>query len=85
MTTRPSRYGRTIYLPPGDNARSVSLRRRRLATESQGNGYDEAWLQELLFRNPEILPIGEIDDAFGHATPLCRELPTAAGPIVSLI
>ena len=81
MTTTPSRYGRTIYLRPGDNARSVSLRRRRLTSESQGNGYDEAWLQEMLFRNPELLPIGEIDDAFGPATPLCRELPTAAGPI----
>ena len=35
----------------------------------------------MLFRNPQILPIGEIDEAFGPATPLCRELPTAAGPI----
>lgn len=81
MTTAASRYGRTIYLPPGDDTRSLTLRRRRLTTESGGAAYDEAWLQDLLFRNPEILPIGEIDDAFGPATPLCRELPTAAGPI----
>ena len=36
--------------------------------------YDEAWLQDLLFRCPEILPIGELDEAFGPAIPLCREL-----------
>ncbi|MDE0394369.1 MAG: hypothetical protein OYK82_06290 [Gammaproteobacteria bacterium] len=81
MTTTRSRYGRTIYIPPGDGTRSLTLRRRRLTAESAGGAYDEAWLQDLLFRNPEILPIGEIDDAFDPATPLCRELPTAAGPI----
>ncbi len=43
--------------------------------------YDEAWLQDLLFRCPEILPIGELDEAFGPAIPLCRELETPAGYI----
>ena len=70
MTTTRSRYGRTIYIPPGDGTRSLTLRRRRLTAESVGGAYDEAWLQDLLFRNPEILPIGEIDDAFDPATPL---------------
>ena len=44
-------------------------------------GYDEDWLQNLLFETPEILPVGEFDQAFAPATPLCRELSTAAGPI----
>ena len=39
-------------------------------------GYDENWLQRLLFETPEVLPIGEIDPAFTSAVPLCRELPT---------
>ena len=38
-------------------------------------------MQRLLFETPEVLPIGEIDPAFAHAVPLCRELPTVAGPI----
>lgn len=38
-------------------------------------------MQSLLFETPEILPVGEFDQAFAPATPLCRELPTAAGPI----
>ena len=76
-----SRYGRTIYLPPEDGARAVPLRRRRLTVEPTGAAYNEDWLQELLFRSPEVLPIGEIDAAFAPAIPLCRELPTGAGPI----
>ena len=44
-------------------------------------GYDENWLQRLLFETPEVLPIGEIDPAFAPAVPLCRELPTVAGSI----
>ena len=48
---------------------------------SKDGGYDEGWLQSLLFETPEILPVGEFDQAFAPPTPLCRELPTAAGPI----
>ncbi len=76
----PSRYGRTIYLPR-DDARPVFLRRQRMTAQPGGSTYDEAWLQDLLFRCPEILPIGELDEAFGPAIPLCRELETPAGPI----
>ena len=79
--TGESRYGRTIYLPPEKGARAVPLRRRRLTAGSPASGYDEDWLQRLLFESPEILPIGEIDEAFGPVIPLCRELPTAAGPM----
>ena len=79
--TGESRYGRTIYLPPEKGARAVPLRRRRLTAGSPASGYDELWLQKLLYRNPEILPIGEIDKAFGPVIPFCRELPTAAGPM----
>ena len=81
MTTTSSRYGRTIYLPPGDDTRSITLRRPPLTPESQGRAYDEAWLRDLLFRNPEVLPIKEIDEGFDPPIPLCRELPTDAGPV----
>jgi hypothetical protein len=27
-------------------------------------GYGEAWLQKLLFENPELLPIADIEPAF---------------------
>jgi hypothetical protein len=42
---------------------------------------NESWLQELIYRRPELLPTGEFDDAFTQAVPVARELPTARGPI----
>ena len=75
------RYGQTVYLPKLKGSRAVPLRRRRLEARSGVGGYDENWLQRLLFETPEVLPIGEIDPAFAPAVPLCRELPTAAGSI----
>jgi hypothetical protein len=41
----------------------------------------EDWLQALLFKHPELLPIGEIEPAFEPVIPVCRELPTPAGPL----
>lgn len=43
--------------------------------------YDEAWLRDTIFDHPELLPISEIDQAFGPLIPLCKELRTDAGPI----
>ena len=42
---------------------------------------DKSWLRDTLFNNPEILPIDDIDSAFGPLVPLCKELRTDAGPI----
>lgn len=48
-------------------------------------GYDEAWLQELLFANPELMPMDRIDAGSGAMLPLCRELPIArSGGVVFL-
>jgi len=40
---------------------------------------DEGRLQEILFRHADILPLGEIDPAYGHPVPVCMELGTRAG------
>jgi hypothetical protein len=42
---------------------------------------DEAWLRDILFDNPEIIPTNDIDSTFGPLVPLCKELRTDAGPI----
>ncbi len=44
-------------------------------------GFDEAWFQQVLFENPSLLPVDEIEPLFGPLTPLVRELPTTAGPV----
>jgi len=43
--------------------------------------YPESWLQQLLFENPDLLPVEEIEPVFSDLMPVARELPTGAGPI----
>ena len=81
MPNASSRYGQTVYLPELQGSRAVPLQRRRLTRKAGEDSYDEDWLQLLLYQTPEILPTGEFDPVFAPAMPLCRELPTDAGPI----
>lgn len=41
----------------------------------------EGWFQDLLFKNPTLVPIDEIEEVYGPLVPVARELPTGAGPI----
>jgi RecB family endonuclease NucS len=71
-------YSTPILIPADQNA--VVLQRVALESAS-ANEYNEAWLQKLLYRHPEALPIAEINESFLGLIPICRELRTAAGPI----
>ena len=44
-------------------------------------GYDERWLQDLLYAHPALIPIEEVEPVFDGAVPVCRELPTRVGPL----
>lgn len=44
----------------------------------------EGWLQDLLERHPELLPIEDIEPAFAPIVPIGREIGTAAGAIDNL-
>lgn len=43
--------------------------------------YHENWLQNLLFKHPDLLPIADIDPGFGKLIPLAREVPVSSGYI----
>lgn len=43
--------------------------------------YDEAWLRELIFRQPEVLPIADIEPRTGTLIPLCTELRCGTGRV----
>lgn len=58
----------------------IASRGERLAF-GETNGRNEAWLRDALFANPSLLPIKEVDPAYGPLTPLCTELRTEAGPL----
>ena len=46
--------------------------------------HDEAWLQKLIFRFPQLLPVHEIEPGFSTIVPVCLELPTPAGNVDNL-
>lgn len=50
----------------------------RVSIEESRN---EDWLQKLIFENPNLLPLEEIEPAFLDPIPLCRELSTGVGPL----
>ena len=72
------RYTRPILIP----SEGVAPQRfSQVGFESGKDSFSEEWLQRLLFEQPDILPIEQIESAFSEVAPVCRELPTPAGPI----
>jgi len=43
--------------------------------------FNELFIQELIFKNADCLPIAEIDEAYSPVIPVCTELNTAVGPL----
>ncbi len=41
--------------------------------------YDEAWVQDICYDNPGILPIAEIEQTFSDMIPICKELGSPSG------
>lgn len=63
----------------GHDATPEKLERISLSKGNRHATYDEAWLQGLLFRYPDILPVKDLEPGFGDLVPICRELPTNSG------
>ena len=70
-------YGDFFLLERPDGAMAKAGRLRLGETM----GRDEAWLRDLLFAHPEVLPFGDIDPAYADAQPMCTELQTGSGPV----
>jgi hypothetical protein len=59
-----------------------STKLKRVGYSGDGKSeFDEAWLQKLLFDDPELLSVSEIEPVFDGLIPLCREMRTAVGPL----
>jgi hypothetical protein len=74
-----SAYARPVLIPAAGSEQL--LERVPLTGTASAEAYDEDWLQELLYRHPDALPIAEIDDSFSGLVPVCREMATPAGPV----
>jgi hypothetical protein len=64
-----------------DAGSDVLLERVPLTGASGTSAYNEGWLQDLLYKHPESLPVAEINPSFAGLIPICREMLTPAGPI----
>lgn len=67
------------YCQPHIVAGQTSKALARIAFEDRS--FPERWYQELLFRNPSLLPVDEIEPAFGPLVPLARELQAGSGSV----
>jgi len=52
--------------------------------EAVEGAFSEAWLQDVLRRYPEVLPVEEFGPVFHPLVPIGKEMPTAAGSIDNL-
>lgn len=74
-----------LYLPEEDRAESASGPKSiNLANHAVLEGFSEDRLQKLIFECPQLLPISALEPNFTEIIPVCRELPTPAGPLDNL-
>ena len=45
----------------------------------ESTSYNEDWIQNLCFNNPNLLPVSELEPVFDGLIPICKELATKAG------
>ena len=64
-----------------DQGSGILLERIPLTGAAGTGAYNEDWLQDLLYKHPQSLPITEINPSFAGLVPICRELLTPAGPL----
>lgn len=43
--------------------------------------YNEDWIQDICYKNPNLLPLEELEPTFEGMVPICRELSTESGSI----
>ena len=63
----------------------ISLALQRVEFKPKGDGFNEAWIQNLIAANPSILPIVDIEPAFTPAISVCTELPLPSGFLDNLL
>jgi hypothetical protein len=76
-----NRDGKPILIHDGTSKELAPI---ELASKKAA-AFDEAWIQKLVFDHPETIPIRQIEPGFGSLISVCRELPTAHGPIDNLM
>jgi len=78
FSTRSRQYAAPLLIDGLDESGTVRAL-ERLEFNAGDIRHDEGWLQRLIFRFPQVLPVHEIEPGFGRVMPVCLELPSRAG------
>ena len=78
-----TQYGRPLIVASLKDGTVRGLQRVRLE-RGDGQGYNERWLQELISRYPNVLPIEQIEPALTPVISVCMELPLPSGFVDNL-
>jgi hypothetical protein len=74
---RDTQYGSPLLIDTFEGDATQPLKRVKFVRAGQvALDYDEAWLQRLVMKHPELLPVEQIEPAFDGLIPICMELPT---------
>ena len=76
-------YGLPFIVANFTEASARSLKRIRFE-KGRDDHFNERWLQKLVSRYPNVLPIEQIEPALTPAVPICMELPVASGFVDNL-
>jgi uncharacterized protein YlzI (FlbEa/FlbD family) len=63
-----------------DNGKSTQLEKLQFSEKH----FDENWIQEIIYQNPQLIPTSEIEPVFGNQISIGREISTNAGFIDNL-
>jgi hypothetical protein len=82
MAPPKSRHSAPIFQREGQEA--VALTRVSLGGSGHEGKQREDFVQDLVHRHPEVIPMGDIEPAFTPLISVCKELPTEAGYLDNL-
>ena len=74
-------FGLPLVVPTlSKTGAGMRLERIRIdRNNAESDVHDEKWLQKMIHRYPETLPIDELEPSFQPVVPVCMELPTVRG------
>jgi hypothetical protein len=79
-----TQYGLPLVVNDFSGGAAHGLSRVRFVKGNGEEGYNERWLQKLVSRYPNVLPIEQIEAALTPAIPVCMELPIGSGFVDNL-
>ena len=79
--SRTSSKGKRQFCTPHLVNKTAAATTARKLIRFDDRSLPESWFQELIFNNPSLIPIDDLEPIFGPLIPVARELQSGAGPV----